>query len=137
MKRRGGPRLAVRPLQYRRVGPPVSRGFPMTTTTASNTLPWPMLSAIIRARGLCAHCGGRFDPSDLHADHIVPRRAGGPDTLANLQPLCRACHGVKTVAENRVYGQAPSLFASLIKPTPATTTGRYAGLEHRAVIKNS
>ncbi|MCK6486449.1 MAG: HNH endonuclease [Phycisphaerae bacterium] len=32
-----------------------------------------------------------------HVDHIVPRRAGGTDTLENLQTLCASCHSRKTV----------------------------------------
>lgn len=29
-------------------------------------------------------------------DHITPRREGGRDNWANLQPLCAACHSKKT-----------------------------------------
>lgn len=36
----------------------------------------------------CAWCGG----TATTADHIVPRSAGGPDTLANLQAACAACN---------------------------------------------
>ena len=32
------------------------------------------------------------------ADHIRPRRVGGPDTPYNLQSLCLKCHGAKGIA---------------------------------------
>ncbi len=31
-------------------------------------------------------------PKEAHADHIVPKRLNGPDTLENLQTLCIRCH---------------------------------------------
>lgn len=37
----------------------------------------------------CRRCGGK---NHLCADHIHPRRHGGPDTLENLQTLCIGCN---------------------------------------------
>lgn len=34
-------------------------------------------------------------------DHIVPMTQGGPDTIENSQPLCKACHDRKTMGEVR------------------------------------
>lgn len=35
------------------------------------------------------------------ADHILPKKMGGPDSLANLQALCKGCHAAKTLQEGR------------------------------------
>jgi hypothetical protein len=37
----------------------------------------------------CVHCGS---DDDLVAHHKLPRRFGGPDDYANLEPVCRSCH---------------------------------------------
>jgi 5-methylcytosine-specific restriction protein A len=42
-------------------------------------------------------------------DHIIARRRGGPDTLPNLQSLCKPCHSRKTMAEMRGEGSVESL----------------------------
>ena len=39
--------------------------------------------------------------SSTDADHIVPKRDGGLDTLENLQGLCRGHHSQKTRREGR------------------------------------
>lgn len=56
------------------------------------TRQWRTLAAeCIRLQPVCATpgCG---QPSVV-ADHVVPRRDGGPDSLSNLRALCRDCHG--------------------------------------------
>jgi 5-methylcytosine-specific restriction enzyme A len=41
--------------------------------------------------------------ASLHADHIIPKRAGGTDSLEdNLQGLCGGCHTRKTLLEQAV-----------------------------------
>ncbi|KOV07480.1 MULTISPECIES: HNH endonuclease [Streptomyces] len=40
----------------------------------------------------CLHCGSR---EDLSLDHIHPWSLGGPDTVDNLQTLCRPCNSRK------------------------------------------
>lgn len=49
----------------------------------------------------CRGCGYAGRPGDgtLHADHIRPRAAGGPDALDNLATLCRRCHHAKSQRE--------------------------------------
>lgn len=37
----------------------------------------------------CAHCGGKFRKKDMDVDHIIPKAKGGPDSLWNLQAMCR------------------------------------------------
>jgi len=53
------------------------------------TAGWRTLRAACVARdsGRCVTCGAR----GFIADHIVPRKRGGADNLANLRLLCRRC----------------------------------------------
>jgi len=49
----------------------------------------------------CRNCGGNFEHSSLHCDHIVPIWKGGDDLdLNNLQTLCEKCHRKKTKDES-------------------------------------
>jgi hypothetical protein len=44
---------------------------------------------------LCEHCAWYPPaPEMLHAHHVVPIMAGGPDTIENLLVLCPNCHAV-------------------------------------------
>lgn len=43
---------------------------------------------------LCSYCG-RHLPGKLTEDHVVPRAAGGPDTLENIVQACHKCNGAK------------------------------------------
>lgn len=45
-----------------------------------------------RDSGACVRCGAT---DDLALDHIHPFSKGGPDTVANLQVLCRSCNSKK------------------------------------------
>jgi len=51
---------------------------------------WPALRAWLG--GCCLCCG---TTRRIEADHVIPLAKGGPDTLANLQPLCRSCNASK------------------------------------------
>ena len=46
-------------------------------------------AVLARAAGACESCD-HADP--LHIDHLIPRKWGGSDHLANLQGLCRRCN---------------------------------------------
>lgn len=40
----------------------------------------------------CARCGNL---APLTKDHIIPVTQGGPDSIDNIQPLCRSCNSKK------------------------------------------
>lgn len=43
----------------------------------------------------CPECGKSFRKSDMDVDHIIPQKYGGPDSLWNLQAMCRHDNRVK------------------------------------------
>lgn len=45
-----------------------------------------------RDRFTCAYCGRTPPEVLLHADHVVPRAAGGPDDITNLITSCQTCN---------------------------------------------
>ena len=65
---------------------------------------WRKLRAVFFANPdnkFCLPCRGRgvYKPANV-ADHIVPiKRGGDPLKIANLQPLCTACHASKSATE--------------------------------------
>jgi 5-methylcytosine-specific restriction enzyme A len=60
------------------------------------------LALFLAAKGQCQACGWRLDPGiRWEIDHIVPLALGGDDTDANLQVLCKACHGGKTARQDK------------------------------------
>ena len=51
-------------------------------------------------KGKCNHCGLTFKPGDsIERDHIIALKAGGNNTIDNLQALHKHCHDVKTKAD--------------------------------------
>lgn len=74
--------------------------------------------AVLAAEPLCRACAaqGRVTPA-REVDHIVPRTAGGTHALANLQPLCTACHRAKTFGERRSNDRSSAMPSWL--PPPA------------------
>jgi len=63
---------------------------------------WHVLATACKERDghRCRQCKRRRRGMILHAHHIIPRSAGGPDTLDNLATLCRRCH--ETVHGRRI-----------------------------------
>lgn len=62
---------------------------------------------VLAVEPLCRTCRrmGRFTPA-TDVDHVDPHR-GDPEKffdLANLQPLCKACHSRKTALEDGGFG---------------------------------
>ncbi|MFG1683557.1 HNH endonuclease [Nonomuraea sp. NPDC049269] len=56
-------------------------------------IPTAIRRAVYRRDGhQCVRCGV---DADLSLDHIVPWSLGGPDTIDNLQTLCRPCNSSK------------------------------------------
>lgn len=58
------------------------------------------LAAFQRAQGRCEECTARLMVGAFHYDHRVPDALGGEPTLENCRVLCRACHGIKTAAQD-------------------------------------
>jgi 5-methylcytosine-specific restriction endonuclease McrA len=50
------------------------------------------------AQGICHYCEGRFAPTDLTMDHVVPLARGGQSTKGNLVPACKDCNAKKRLA---------------------------------------
>ena len=48
-----------------------------------------------KGKGLCHYCQGRFHPSELTMDHIVPLIRGGRSTKGNIVPCCKECNNRK------------------------------------------
>jgi 5-methylcytosine-specific restriction enzyme A len=48
-----------------------------------------------RARGICAHCGQVFEPSELTMDHLIAISRGGKSTKGNVVPSCKSCNNEK------------------------------------------
>ena len=60
-------------------------------------------AGILRAEPMCRHCE-RAPATEV--DHIVPLNAGGTNARANLQPLCKRCHSIKTATQDGGFGKA-------------------------------
>ena len=64
---------------------------------ARSTSQWQRVRAqVLAAQPWCSECGSR---QHLGADHIVPAKDGGPNTIENCQVLCSSCNGRKRSAE--------------------------------------
>ena len=57
----------------------------------------------------CRRCGGKFRKKDMDVDHIVPQSYGGPDSIYNLQGLCKHCNRSK---QDSLKDTVPDLFGS-------------------------
>lgn len=62
-----------------------------TRTTGRNRIPKEIRLAVLSA-GACLWCQST---KDLTIDHKIPYSKGGPETLDNLQCLCRSCNSKK------------------------------------------
>lgn len=61
----------------------------------------------------CAGCADTLSHV-FEVDHRTPLFAGGDNSEANLQALCRECHGKKTLADREAYrARAPRNVAAL------------------------
>jgi ATP adenylyltransferase len=58
-----------------------------------------------RAGGRCELCGIPHEERALEVDHIVPRKEGGPDDLANYQALCWKCNANKGARDSTDFRQ--------------------------------
>ena len=62
-----------------------------------------------RAGGRCELCGIPHEERALEVDHIVPRKNGGPDDLANYQALCWKCNANKGARDSTDFRQFQNL----------------------------
>jgi 5-methylcytosine-specific restriction protein A len=85
--------------------PPRARTRPSKERAHYTSAGWRALRSriLIRDAMRCRSCGAVCGAS-AHVDHIIPLEDGGGDQEENLQVLCRACHGRKTIAEQRRRG---------------------------------
>jgi hypothetical protein len=49
-----------------------------------------------RQQGVCPHCNGHFDLSEMEGDHITPWSKGGKTTADNCRMLCTPCNRRKS-----------------------------------------
>lgn len=49
--------------------------------------------------GHCAYCGTQIAFRGMQADHKIPLRIGGEDTLENMYPACRSCNHYKATLD--------------------------------------
>jgi 5-methylcytosine-specific restriction protein A len=54
-----------------------------------------------RCQGKCEACTAKLFPGRFQFDHDVPDGLGGEPVLSNCKVLCTACHGAKTVEQDR------------------------------------
>lgn len=45
--------------------------------------------------GICYYCQGKFKPSELTMDHLVPLIRGGKNNKGNVVPACKECNAKK------------------------------------------
>ncbi len=57
--------------------------------------------ALFQAEPLCRLCAQQDLVTEAtERDHVIPLAEGGEDDPGNTQPLCRACHELKSQAES-------------------------------------
>lgn len=84
-----------------------------------------------RQTGKCPYCGLYFKDGDLmEQDHVVPRRMGGADVVANLQLLHKHCHDQKTAREISTSAEGSHDKSQVVEE-------RYEAKVSRTVLKTS
>ena len=63
--------------------------------------------------GHCAYCGKAIAIKDMQVDHILSKRNGGTNDIANLNPSCRLCNHYKRAADTEAFRN--DLLGGLIK----------------------
>lgn len=57
-----------------------------------------------KTNGICWYCGGALNPfRNFTVDHLVPRKEGGSDDIANLFPCCKRCNSKKHCCSLEVF----------------------------------
>jgi 5-methylcytosine-specific restriction protein A len=79
---------------------------------------------LVRDAWKCVSCGRVCgDRGEAHVDHVVPKSAGGTDTLENLQTMCVRCHSAKTAREDGGFGRSRNGVDGASDPTPPGPRG--------------
>lgn len=79
------------PVKNDRSGRPIWRPAPISLSRPA--IPRAIRDAVMARDGnACVHCQAT---EKLSLDHIYPWSLGGPDTVENLQVLCRSCNSAK------------------------------------------
>jgi 5-methylcytosine-specific restriction endonuclease McrA len=66
---------------------------------------------------ICQICG--TDEGEMHVDHVIPRKAGGDNSMENLRVLCKSCNLRKGALNDGVFlarTATPPVFSSNISP---------------------
>ena len=59
------------------------------------------LRLFLSTNGHCQSCQAKIHPGQKwEIDHIIPLALGGPDSLENMQILCKICHKFKTTTQD-------------------------------------
>ncbi len=48
-----------------------------------------------KSDGVCYYCQGKFKPSELTMDHLIPIVRGGKNNKGNVVPACKPCNSKK------------------------------------------
>ncbi len=75
--------------------PAVVRLRKLKRDRTQNSVKFSRVNVYARDKRRCQYCGERFDEADLSYDHVVPKRAGGRRTWANIVTACKACNSRK------------------------------------------
>ena len=70
----------------------------------------------------CQICG--TDEGEMHVDHVIPRKAGGDNSMDNLRVLCKSCNLRKGALNDGVFlarTATPPVFSSHPSPMQSET----------------
>lgn len=70
--------------------------------------------------GRCAYCGEDITFEGMQADHVVPLRKGGADTLQNMVPACRSCNHYKSTLTVEQFRQSVERMPAVLERDNST-----------------
>lgn len=104
-------------------------------------------SVLKRDKRICQYCGGLAH----QADHVIPRRKGGPDKLTNLVACCATCNKTAggslfpSFSEKKTYilkNRKKHIPKRAVPPSkhqkvPTVMSVKLTGLRKRLALKNN